>query len=138
MFSRLWICFSVVALLQVGCGNPSVKEMSQEIPSLSYPALEDFDQTAMMEVGYAYGGGNVNGLKAAVKKDSFKSAVEQFEAAPLPEDAASKQPQKDAVVAAANDLIEKAGGSDNEATKAAYDNLLKAITDLRVGQPAQE
>ncbi|MEW4490531.1 hypothetical protein AB1L42_20770 [Thalassoglobus sp. JC818] len=138
MFSRLWICFSVVALLQVGCSNPALEEMSTEIPSLSYPGLEDFDQTAMMEVGYAYGGGNVAGLKAAVKKDSFKSAVDQFESAPLPEDAASKQPQKDAVVAAARELIEKAGGSDNEAIKAAYDNLLKAISELRVGKPAQE
>lgn len=126
-----WISILSCVLAFAGCTNQAVQDMQVGVESLSYPELEAFEQEAIMPVGYAMemSRGAVGPGKREAKTDGFKSALEAFKAAPLP-DGVDKQAQKDAVVTAAEALIEAAGGSDDE-FKTAYQNLQSAMQALR-------
>lgn len=113
-----------------GCSNENVENIGSGAAPVEHEALDTFEQNGVMELGYAAERGDWNAVKNSAGSDQFKSAVSAFESAPLPEELSDRKAEKDAVVAAAKSLEEKASGSKDE-VQAAYKALTDAVAKLR-------
>ncbi len=126
----LFLCLT----LMLGCGSSASKKMSSGTEAIRYPELEAFDENALLGVGYAMEGRdgqkNISEAKSQASNDSFVAATKALEASSIPDKYSDRQAAKDAVVAAAKDLTEKAKGSDSD-FEAAYATLLQSIKSLR-------
>ena len=125
--SKIWLCLLCLTV-SFGCGDPSAN-LKTEDEAVTFEAMDTFQSSTSMAVGYPAEMGDWNAVKNAAASDEYSSGVTALESAELPTEMSDKQAERDAVVAAAKKLQEvaKAGGTKDE-IETSYKSLSDALS----------